>query len=303
MIHTDPASTGERRRSRDSSAPSSAAISAVVAVLLVVAGAAGAFSAPVAAGAAPNAAGAVLDGANGTAGAPGTEAVVELETVSAAPGETATVDLRIDGSRVAGYQANVSYDPGAATLVSVDGADFAAPVVNSQPERGRVAFTQSRSTAPNESPVVAATLTFRVESANDTPLRLATDTLVNDESGAALSTALVDGSIGAAASGGDSPDGGDGGSLPISSGDPGGADDDASDERPTDERPTDDADANETGVGDDGRQSGDESAEGDGSSTTDSGRQSDAAGSDATPGFGATLAVLALVGLAAARRR
>lgn len=113
----------------------------------------------------------------GAAAAP----TLSLTDASAPQGETVTVTLATDASDVAGYQANLTYDPSVLRVQSVRGADYDDPVVNVNNDAGWVFLTQSRADGVDAPRL--ATVTFEV--VGDTGERSAVDfvseeTLVND---------------------------------------------------------------------------------------------------------------------------
>lgn len=84
---------------------------------------------------------------------------VQLGSATAGPGGTATVELATDATSVAGYQANITFDPAVVEVESVAGSDsFGDPVVNVNNDEGWVFVTQSQVDGTN-GPVLA-TLTF-----------------------------------------------------------------------------------------------------------------------------------------------
>ncbi|WP_247730085.1 cohesin domain-containing protein [Halovivax limisalsi] len=132
--------------------------------------------------------GAVADRTD-TIGAADGVAAVEAEqvdgTLSLVSGSSsdgsATVTLETDVEAVAGYQANVTFDPDVVQVESVSGVDMSDPVVNVDNEAGWVSFTQSQATS-TEAPTLAE-ITFDVVESGETELAfVADDSLVNNES-------------------------------------------------------------------------------------------------------------------------
>ncbi|MFC3958869.1 cohesin domain-containing protein [Halovivax cerinus] len=113
-----------------------------------------------------------------------TDSATEIPTLSLAASEGTdggvSVSLETDAA-VAGYQANVTFDPSVLVVDDVSGVDMADPVVNVDNENGWVFFTQSQATAV-ESPTLAR-IDFESRSAGETDVSFVTsDTRLNDES-------------------------------------------------------------------------------------------------------------------------
>jgi hypothetical protein len=258
---------------------------------------------------------------------------MELSSSDGAVGETVTVELSLTGSQVAGYQAAVQYDPAVVSFESVDGADFAKPVVTDDPDAGVVRLTQANDQAVG-SDVVAATLTFTIDAAGSTELALLDeDSRIYDVERTRLQASVSGGSIAAAGGGeeGSSDSGSDSGSsgglggTPIGGGtaDSESTDDDqqdatatGNDQQDTADPDADDQQATDDSAGDDSNAdaSSEQSGENTDTSATDSddttadeqsGEETESEGSaDGTPGFGLVLtaAFLVAVALIAARR-
>lgn len=136
-------------------------------------------------------------------------------------GDTVVVTVAATGESVAGYQANVTYDPDVLRFQNASGVDFDDPVVNANGDAGWVFLTQSRTDGTTD-PVLAR-LTFRVvgEAGSDTGLGFVeSDSLLNDADAENVDTTyettgvgvLEEGAVAAASAtpGNDTP--GDGGS-------------------------------------------------------------------------------------------
>ncbi|WP_247730083.1 cohesin domain-containing protein [Halovivax limisalsi] len=96
-------------------------------------------------------------------------------------GERIPVTLETTVANTAGYQANVTFDPGVVEVASVSGVDMADPVTNVDNESGWVSITQSQATGV-DAPTLA-TIAFDVVEAGETDLEFVeADSLVNNES-------------------------------------------------------------------------------------------------------------------------
>lgn len=264
--------------------------------LLVLAAVASPAVAPAASSGSPSAAGG-LQPAN---------ASLSLENVTAEPGDTVSVALTVDGSDVRGYRANVTYDPSAVMIESVDGSAFDDPVSNSDPDRGLLTIAQARAGAVDDPPVVAAELTVRVTGDTGTTLTLSNDTYVNDATEVAREIRLSNGSITVEES--DDGDGGPSGIGSGPSGTPGGSGD-GPDKTPTDGADADGADT-DVADGDGGENETSDGGSADGDEPTPSPEEDDAGGSEAggdagdgTPGFGLLAAIAALLAVGRTRSR
>ncbi|WP_327053867.1 cohesin domain-containing protein [Halomicrococcus gelatinilyticus] len=94
---------------------------------------------------------------------------------------TVTVTLATDARNVAGYQANLTFDPSVLTVKSIDGVDYGDPVTNVNNDAGWAFFTQSEAEGSNAP--TFATVTFAVVAENDTSADVALvseDTRLND---------------------------------------------------------------------------------------------------------------------------
>ncbi|WP_440988303.1 cohesin domain-containing protein [Haloarchaeobius baliensis] len=157
------------------------------------------------------------------------EATITVGDASAAPGETVTVPVAVEGENIAGYQANLTWDPSVLRFESVEGADLSDPVKNAN--EGWVFMTQSQSSGTSSPTVARVTFTVVGDGGDETELAFVdADTSANDES-SQLETAVAGGTVtvsgGSAqvdADGGDdAASGDDGGTAPgTSSGDDGG---------------------------------------------------------------------------------
>ncbi|WP_327053866.1 S8 family serine peptidase [Halomicrococcus gelatinilyticus] len=76
------------------------------------------------------------------------------------PDGEASVRVRTDATDVAGYQANVTFDPSVVEVTNVEGIDFADPVVNVNNDEGWVYVSQAQAT--NADSPVFAEITFDV---------------------------------------------------------------------------------------------------------------------------------------------
>lgn len=93
---------------------------------------------------------------------------------------SATVTLETDVDSVAGYQANITFDPSVVTVESVAGVDIDDPVVNIDNESGWVFVSQSQANGI-DAPTLAE-ITFDVVETGETDLAFVEgDSFVNDE--------------------------------------------------------------------------------------------------------------------------
>lgn len=109
---------------------------------------------------------------------------------------TATVTLAASGSNVAGYQANITFDPSVVQVQRVSGADYSDPVQNVNNEAGWVFITQSRASGMDDPQL--ATITFEVVGSADQRTTLSfveSDTSINDADGQHVEATLDSGSI------------------------------------------------------------------------------------------------------------
>jgi hypothetical protein len=141
-------------------------------------------------------------------------------------GDTVTVTLAATGENVAGYQANVTFDPAVVQVQSVAGADYSRPVKNVDNDDGWVFLTQSQASGANDPSL--ARITFEVVGSTGQRSALGFvegDTLVNDADGEHVGVSLDAGAIAvgegglraqeAGSNGDDSADqDGSGGSIP-----------------------------------------------------------------------------------------
>jgi hypothetical protein len=126
---------------------------------------------------------------------------LRLSSVTVNPGETAVVRLTADGANVAGYQANISFDPSVVHIVGVAGTDdFADPVANVNNEQGWVKLTQSSAKGVDD-PVLARLRVSAVGSDGNTSQLsfVAEETSLNDVDRNSLDPTLVTGEVNVAA--------------------------------------------------------------------------------------------------------
>jgi archaellum component FlaF (FlaF/FlaG flagellin family) len=110
--------------------------------------------------------------------------------------DTVTVTLAADGSDVAGYQANVTFDPSVVQVQRVSGADYSDPVQNVDNEAGWVFLTQSQANGVDDPQL--ATITFEVvgtEGERSTLSFVEADTRINDGAGEHVDASLDSGAI------------------------------------------------------------------------------------------------------------
>lgn len=110
--------------------------------------------------------------------------------------DTVTVTLAADGSNVAGYQANVTFDPSVVQVQRVSGADYSDPVQNVNNEEGWVFLTQSQANGVDDPQL--ATITFEVvgdAGQRSTLSFVESDTRINDGAGEHVDASLDSGAI------------------------------------------------------------------------------------------------------------
>ncbi len=96
--------------------------------------------------------------------------------------ESAIVDVYTNADDVAGYGANVTFDPDVLEVDDIVGEDFGDPVVNVNNEEGWVYFTQSQATG-EDAPTRFAQIEFNVLEATETDIEFVPDeTSINDGS-------------------------------------------------------------------------------------------------------------------------
>ncbi|WP_435348280.1 cohesin domain-containing protein [Haloarchaeobius sp. HRN-SO-5] len=141
-----------------------------------------------------------------------------------ATGDAVTVTLAATGENVAGYQANVTFDPDVVQVRSVEGADFSRPVANVNNDAGWVFVTQSRASGADDPALARITVEVVGSDGQRSALSFVeSDTRVNDGDGDHVGVALDAGAIGV----------GDGG-LQAHDGDAGERDDSADDDSEVD---------------------------------------------------------------------
>ncbi|MFC4405319.1 cohesin domain-containing protein [Haloarchaeobius iranensis] len=139
--------------------------------------------------------------APGVVAAEQSEATIAVGDASAEPGETVTVAVAVEGENVAGYQANLTWDPSVLRFESVEGADFSDPVQNAN--EGWVFMTQSQSSGTQSPTVARVTFTVVGDAGDETDLAFVeADTSANDES-SQLATAVKGGTVTVDGSGAD----------------------------------------------------------------------------------------------------
>jgi len=120
---------------------------------------------------------------------------IENTNVSTETGVT-SVTVSTTATGVAGYQANVSFDPSVVQVKNVEGANFRDPVVNIDNDAGYVSIAQSQASAIDK-PVLAE-LTLEVVGERGASTELTFDrkrSLVNDRSGETIPTTFENGGV------------------------------------------------------------------------------------------------------------
>jgi hypothetical protein len=124
------------------------------------------------------------------------DGVVDLKNVSGVKGENVTVPLDAQGDRIAGYEANFTFDPGTVNLTGINGINIGDPVANTNNTVGWSYLTSSNETGTDDPRL--ANLTFAVDPSppdNFTNLSfVVSDTLLNNES-KIIDTGTSNGSI------------------------------------------------------------------------------------------------------------
>ena len=122
---------------------------------------------------------------------------VRLGSTTVDPGDTTTVQLSTDATDVAGYQANVTFDPAVLEVESVTGTDsFGDPVVNVNNEKGWVFVTQSQVDGTDEPAL--ATITFAAvgdDGARSSLGFVSEDTVLNDADSTTVEVSLAPGEV------------------------------------------------------------------------------------------------------------
>lgn len=122
------------------------------------------------------------------------DATISIDDGTGTAGETVTVAVQIDGDSIAGYQANLSWDPSVLELASIQGVDFGDPVTNEHD--GWVFMTQSQADGQDSPTVVRLTFTVVGDGGDATELAFApADTSANDADGSQLDTAIENGRV------------------------------------------------------------------------------------------------------------
>jgi hypothetical protein len=107
-----------------------------------------------------------------------------------------TVNVSANASNVAGYQANVTFDPDVVQVERVEGAAFADPVVRVDNETGYVRFTQAAAKGVDDPVLARLTLSIVADEPTETALRFVrADTRLNNESAHVPIRTFVDGQI------------------------------------------------------------------------------------------------------------
>lgn len=120
-------------------------------------------------------------------------ATMVVADVTAAPGETVTVPVVVEGDSIAGYQANLTWDASVLQFESAAGVDLSDPVTNGGEDW--VFMTQSQTDGVDSPTVVEVTFTVVGDPGDETALSLVReDSSANDES-TQLETALEDGAV------------------------------------------------------------------------------------------------------------
>lgn len=129
---------------------------------------------------------------------------VRLGSATADSGSTTTVELATDAGDVAGYQANVTFDPGVLEVESVAGTEsFGEPVVNVNNDEGWVFVTQSQVEGTDEPELARITFAAVGDDGDRSALGLVdADTVLNDADSTSVDAALSPGEV--AVVGGDS---------------------------------------------------------------------------------------------------
>jgi hypothetical protein len=131
---------------------------------------------------------AAASGSNGS-----TDATLSVGSANASTGETVTVPVVATGENVAGYQANLTWDPSVLRFESVSGANLSDPVTNQG--SGWVFATQSQSDGVDSPTLARVTFTVVGDAGDETTMAFEPrDAAVNNQS-AQLDTALESGTV------------------------------------------------------------------------------------------------------------
>jgi len=121
---------------------------------------------------------------------------ITLEDETVTSGENTTVTLGTDAKNVAGYQANISFDPEVVQVASVQGANFRDPLVNVDNDAGYVSIAQAGTTAVDQPDLAELTFETVGDRGQSTTLSLSPErSLVNDPNGETIRTTTRDGSV------------------------------------------------------------------------------------------------------------
>jgi len=131
---------------------------------------------------------AVAGGAAGAAAPPADGPTLQQQEADGAvvlsaarDGDSLVVTLSATADDVAGYQANVTYDPSVLRVRSVDGADFEDPVANVDADRGWLMLTQSQVNGTDDPTLARITFDIVGDAGDATDLGfVADDTSLND---------------------------------------------------------------------------------------------------------------------------
>lgn len=122
---------------------------------------------------------------------------VRVGSTTVDPGDTTTVRIATDASDVAGYQANVTFDPSVLEVASVAGTDsFDDPVANVNNDEGWVFVTQSQVEGADEPAL--ATIEFAAVGGEGERSSLGfvdADTVLNDADSTNVEVSLAPGEV------------------------------------------------------------------------------------------------------------
>jgi subtilisin family serine protease len=97
---------------------------------------------------------------------------------------------------VAGYQANISFDPETVEVTGVSGLNFSDPIVNVNNEAGYVSIAQAQSSEMDAPDLAEVTFESTTDTSGSTTLSFNTEkSLVNDRNGNTIQTTYQDGSV------------------------------------------------------------------------------------------------------------
>ena len=130
-----------------------------------------------------------------TAADPSTVLAIDDVTVSPADGSNSTTLYATSGEAVAGFQSFLTFDPDVVTIVDVETDDLDTVLYEKNNEAGWLHVAGAEAVGVDDPTLATITFETSMEPGAETILSLGADSVVNDELGAKLDTALEDGTI------------------------------------------------------------------------------------------------------------